>query len=237
MKKQLEQIGKEIWIYDGSTVNFYGFPFPTRMTVIRLRNGNLWVHSPEKLNINLKNELAALGKVKYLISPNKLHHLFLSEWITEYPEAILYAETALFSKRKDIKFDAELTEKAEAEWSEEIYQTIFRGSPAMEEVVFFHVLSSTLILTDLIENFDPNTLNWWQKLLAQFAGILYPKGKTPLDWRLTFVFGDKVKARKSLVTLLSWEPKNIVISHGECVLGEASDFLKSSFSWLQKNAQ
>lgn len=183
MTTQLRQIGKDIWIYDGSTVSFYGFPFSTRMTVIRLGNGNLWVHSPEALNDDLKHELSSMGKVMHLVSPNKLHHLFLSEWINEYPDAIAYAAPGLSKKRRDIKLDIELSDAPEDEWMREIYQTIFRGSPAMEEVLFFHQQTGTLILTDLIENFSPNTLSWWQRKLAKFAGILSPNGKMPnLAW-------------------------------------------------------
>jgi len=236
MTTQLQQIGEEIWTYEGSTVSFHGFPFPTRMTVIRLRNGDLWVHSPEKTNKDLKHELSALGEVKYLVSPNKLHHLFLPEWIKEYPTAATYAAPGLAKKRNDIEFNFELSEAAEDEWAEEISQTIFTGSPAMEEVVFFHKRSSTLILTDLIENFNQDTLNFWQTALAKFAGIVAPHGKTPIDWRVTFIFGSKKKARASLEQISEWNPMNIVLSHGECVFGGGSDFLKSSFSWLKKNA-
>lgn len=233
---QLQQIGKDIWIYDGTTVNFYGFPFPTRMTVIRLENGNLWIHSPEKLNDNLKTELSTIGKVMYLVSPNKLHHLFLLEWINAYPNAVTYAAPGLAKKRKDIQFDIELSEAPEEEWAKEISQTIFRGSPAMEEVVFYHKRTSTLIVTDLIENFDPNTLTWWQKKLAQFAGILSPKGKMPIDWRFSFLLGSRAKARESLAVILAWQPDTIILSHGECVLTEGTKFLMSSFSWLRENA-
>lgn len=232
---QLHRIGNEIWIYEGGIVSFYGFPFPTRMTVVRLKDGGLWIHSPEKISDELKNELSILGKVKYLISPNKLHHLFLHEWVEEYPEAIKYSAPGLSKKRKDIKFDRELTESAENEWETEIDQTIFRGSPAMEEVVFYHRLSKTLILTDLIENFEPMTLNWWQKALARFAGILHPDGKMPIDWRLSFLFGSKNKAVQSLNIILSWLPENIVLSHGECIFGNGSAFLENSFSWLNKD--
>ncbi len=233
---QLHQIGKEIWTYEGSKVDFYGFPFPTRMTIVRLNDGNLWVHSPENINDELKEELSELGKIRYLISPNKLHHLFLLEWIAAYPEAITYSAPGLSQKRKDIKFDVELSENAEYEWKNDIDQTIFRGSPAMEEVVFYHMLSKTLVLTDLIENFNPSTLNWWQKNLACFAGILYPNGKMPIDWRVSFLFGSKKKARKSLNTIMSWDAENIIVSHGECVFGSGNEFLKNSFNWLSKNA-
>jgi hypothetical protein len=229
---QLKSLGDSIWIYEGSTVSFYGFPFPTRMTVIKLASGELWIHSPEKLNDGLKQELSSLGEVKYLISPNKLHHLFLSEWIDTFPEALAYASPGLSNKRRDIKFDVALVDKPEMAWCGEIEQMIFRGSPLMEEVVFYHKRSKTVILTDLIENFKPSTLNCWQRLLADFAGILYPDGKTPIDWRVSFLFGDKAKAQESLQTLLSWNPENVVLSHGEYALGNGKVFLERSFTWL-----
>jgi hypothetical protein len=233
MSIQLRQVGEEIWIYSGSTVSFYGFPFSTRMTVVRLVNGDLWVHSPEKINPHLINELGQLGRVRHLVSPNKLHHLFLTEWIKAYPEAVTYAAPGLAKKRSDIRFHAELTELAQDEWKAEIDQTLFRGSPLMEEVVFFHSSSSTLILTDLIEYLNPHALNWWQTGLARFAGILAPKGKMPVDWRVSFFWGDREKARQSLELMLDWQPENILLSHGECVFGGATEFLNTSFSWLK----
>lgn len=116
-------------------------------------------------------------------------------------------------------------------WGEEIDQTIFKGSPVMQEVVFFHHSSKTLILTDLIENFKPVSFNWWQRSLAKYTGILSPNGKTPLDWRLSFVFGKK-EAKKALSIMIGWEPENIVISHGECIFGNGLEFLQRSFSWI-----
>ena len=231
---QLSRFADEIWTYEGSKVRFYGFPFPTRMTVVRLNAGTLWIHSPEKLTDALQQELRELGEVAYLISPNKLHHLFLSKWIEAYPSARTYAAPGLVEKRRDITFDAALTEVTEAAWQSQIDQTIFRGSPAVEEVVFYHKPSRTLILTDLIENFDPDTLNWWQQALARFAGIVYPTGKTPIDWRLTFYFGSREQARQSLRTMLGWGAQNIILSHGKCIIGGATDYLKKSFAWLGK---
>ena len=84
---KLIKIDEHIWIFNGSIVSFYGLPYSTRMTVVQLNNDRLWIHSPEKLNEDLRTELDGLGKVEYLISPNKLHHLFLSEWISTYPNA------------------------------------------------------------------------------------------------------------------------------------------------------
>lgn len=233
---QLKQFGINIWICEGSKVNFYGFPFTTRMTVVRLPDGKLWIHSPEQLNDELQDELSALGEVRYLVSPNKLHHLFLTEWISAYPHATKYSAPGLPEKRKDIKFDFDLTDAPVAEWGGEIDQTVFYGSPVMEEVVFCHKPSKTLILTDLIENFSPSSLNWWHRGLAKVTGILSPNGKMPIDWRLSFAFGDKQRARDSLGVIMNWDFENIILAHGECVLGDGREYFTRSFEWLSKNA-
>jgi len=228
---QLEKIGENIWIYNGTTVKFYGFPFTTRMTVIRLANDALWVHSPVKLNPELQREIHALGRVAFLISPNKLHHLFLQEWISAYPDAKTYAAPGLSKKRQDIRFAGELGLSAEREWANEIGQTLFQGSPVMEEAVFFHIESKTLVLTDLIENIRPDSLSDWRSILARIAGVVSPDGKTPLDWRLSFMFG-KTRARRAVNAMMDWQPENVIVSHGECIFGNGTEFLKKSFSWV-----
>jgi len=227
----LNKVAENIWVVDGDAVSFFGMPYTTRMTVIRLSSGELWIHSPLKISNNLIEEILALGEVKYLISPNKLHHLFIPDWMVKFPEAVCYASPGLEKKRNDIAFSKELGMLPEDEWSKEINQTIFKGSPAMQEVVFFHYSSKTLILTDLIENFTPDSFNWWQRTLARFAGIVSPHGKTPVDWRLSFAFGKK-EAKKSLSIIMGWKSENIVISHGECIFGNGFEFLKKSFSWV-----
>ena len=230
---QLQKIGTNIWIYDGDVVPFYGFPYTTRMTVIRLANNDLWIHSPEKLNPGLQDELADIGRIAYLISPNKLHHLFLEDWISTYPDANTYAAPGLIEKRKDIHFSKALSGTPESGWENQIDQLVFQGSPIMEEVVFFHVESKTLLLTDLIENFQEDYFSGWRKTVAKIGGILSPNGKTPLDWRLSFVFG-KSRAKIAVNRMLSWEPDNIIVSHGECIMGNGTEFLKRSFSWVLK---
>jgi hypothetical protein len=85
MRESLRQFGPEIWMVDGPVVSFYGFRYPTRMAVIRLSNGSLFVWSPVALPDSLRSSVDALGRVRRLVSPNALHHLFLWEWKTAYP--------------------------------------------------------------------------------------------------------------------------------------------------------
>jgi hypothetical protein len=230
---RLRPFAPEVWTAAGETVPFLTVPFPTRMTVVRLGDGSLWIHSPERLDAALEAELTDLGEVRHLVSPNKLHHLFLAEWLDAYPEATSWAAPGLAEKRPDLHFDRPLTDEPPPAWEGGLDQLIFRGSPAMEEAVFFHRPSRTLILTDLIENFEPATLATPQRWLARLAGILAPDGRTPLDWRLTFRFG-RATARDCLARMLAWHPERIILAHGRCIEAEGEAFLRRSFRWLKK---
>ena len=75
-----EQIDDALWLAEGDIISFFGFPYPTRAVIARFDNGDLWVWSPDKLAPPLQYEVDALGRVAHLVSPNKLHHLYLKEW-------------------------------------------------------------------------------------------------------------------------------------------------------------
>ena len=227
----MEKLAHEIWIFNGNPVQFLGLPFSTRMTLVRLSNGELWVHSPIKLSDTIKEQIGTLGQVKYLIAPNHLHHLFLPEWIAAYPNAEVYGTNEVIKKRNDITFDASFNEQQDWPWRADIEQEMFTGSPFMEECVFYHKGSNTLIVTDLVENFSGRNFNYWQRVVAKGVGILAPNGKMPLDWRLSFMFG-KTDARQHIKRVLAWEPEILIMSHGEIVKENTGKFLARSFDWL-----
>ena len=81
----LQEFGEEIWTADGATVSIAGFDFPTRMIVIRLSDGDLFVWSPVKFSRDLQIAVDRLGAVRHLVAPNHLHHLFLEDWYRAYP--------------------------------------------------------------------------------------------------------------------------------------------------------
>jgi len=101
-KERLVEISDNIWIIDGDEVSWYGMPYTTRTTVVRLENDELWIHSPGKLSRSLLDQVNDIGLVKHLVSPNKIHHFFLNEWKQKYPDSILYSPPGLRDKRKDI---------------------------------------------------------------------------------------------------------------------------------------
>lgn len=226
----LEHFAENLWIAPGPTVSFYGFPYPTRMAVVRLANGDLWLWSPIEASDELREELAVLGPVRYLIAPNKLHHLFLPQWLEHFPDAGMYAAPGLAARRPDVRFNAELGDDPEPGWSGEIDQVVFHGSFAMEEVVFFHRASRTAMFTDLIQRHDPAQLSGWRGWMMKADGLVGEDGSTPREWRLTFLQRDK--PRRALRKVLAWEPERLVIAHGKCEPERATAQIERSLAWL-----
>ena len=82
----LELLGQGIWFADGGIVSFKGFDYPTRMAAVRMADGGLWLWSPVAKTAAIEAEVRSLGPVRHLVSPNKLHYLFLAEWQASFPK-------------------------------------------------------------------------------------------------------------------------------------------------------
>ena len=231
MTSPLIPLGENIWIAEGPIVSFLGFAYPTRMAVIRLSSGELFLWSPVALNPQLKAEMEALGAVKHLIAPNKLHHLSLKDWQAAFPGSRVYAAPGLAKKRRDLAFAAELGDSPEPAWAADIDQVTMAGSLAMTEIVFFHCPSRTALFADLIENFRPDWFKGWRGIAARLDGIVMPYGGAPREWRLTFT--NRNAARAALARILAWRPEQVLMAHGEIVRSGGADFIRNSFRWLE----
>ncbi|MFC3117915.1 DUF4336 domain-containing protein [Jhaorihella thermophila] len=137
----LKPVAPDIWIIDGPAIRFYGMPFPTRATVVRLHNGDLWVHSPTHLTEDLVADLRALGPVRHLIAPNWIHYAWVEYWQAAFEEAEAWAAPGVLQRArrhgKALRFDHELGDAAPPEWAGQIDQMMVKGSAVHREVVFF----------------------------------------------------------------------------------------------------
>ncbi len=230
----LETVDDNIWIAEGDCVSFYGFPYPTRSVIVRLGDGGLWVWSPIKLTGALKAAVQDLGPVRHLVSPNKIHYLFLEEWALSYPAAKLWGPASTIKKCPDLQFQEPLTDAAPPDWAGEIDQVWMRGSPVMDEVVFHHKPSATTILADLSENFSDAFLaeHWkpWARWVARRWKIVEGWGYAPLEWRLSFIFRRRAKAAKA--RLVAWPTERVIMAHGEWQQEQGQAYLIRAFSWL-----
>ncbi len=147
----LRNLATNLWVAERPLKLVVG-DIGTRMTVIRLADNSLVLHSSVPLDAATRQALDELGAVRHVVAPSKVHHFFVGDYIAAYPQARIYGAPGLAAKRKDLRFDEVLSEEAPAAWRNEIEQHLFRGVPRMNEVVFFHRATRSLLLTDLAFN-------------------------------------------------------------------------------------
>jgi len=226
----LEDFSSGLYVAQGPTVRFLTIPYPTRMVVVRLANGNVWVWSPVALTREIETAVSSIGPVRDIVSPNKIHHLFLAEWAERWPEARLHAPPGLARRKPELHFDTELGDEADPAWASEIDQTVFRGSFALDEVAFFHRPSRTAILCDLVQRLDPAQVRGLRGLAMRLDGLVGEHGSTPREWRASFL--RRGPARAARKRLLAWEPEQLVIAHGSCAREGAGEILSRALSWM-----
>ena len=226
----LSELSTNIWVTERPQ-RFYGLEVGTRMTVIRLADGSLLLHSPVELDAELRRELEALGRVRFAVAPNRVHHLYAGDVAKVYPEARLWVGPGLERKRPDLVFAGVLGDEAPAEWKDEVEQTFFRGRPYENEVVFFHRASRTLITCDLAFNFGPRTATPTRLLmtLLRSYGRFGPSTLDPLLIR------DRRAARRSLERILGWDFDRVVVAHGDVLESGGREALRRGYSWLLKD--
>lgn len=228
----LSPFGPEIWIADGPTVTAAaGFHYPTRMVVIRLADGALFVWSPVALSDALRAAVDRLGEVRFVIAPNSLHDSFLAEWRAAYPAARHYAPPGLRQRRKDLAFEGDLEDAAPAEWAGQIDQVVMRGNMITTEVVFFHRESGTAIFTDLIQQFAPGWFSGWRGLVARLDLMTAAQPEVPRKFRNAFV--DRRAARAALRLILAWPTTRVLMAHAPPVEAQGQAFIRRAFRWLQ----
>jgi len=223
--RRVKPLDNDIWTVESSH-EFLGIDFAGRMTVIRLTSGDLILHSPVVFGNSLMEELNELGIVKYIVAPNKFHHMHVREYISHYPEAEVWCALGLPQKRKEISFSGELNAEVPQKWIGEIECVFFQGIPFLNEVVFYHPKSKTVLFTDIIFNFaDQSTLGI--KIFAWLDGI---SGKADLPRLIRwFMLKDKEKAKSSAQEILSWDFDRVSLTHKDIIETGGKEVVRRAF--------
>lgn len=226
----LQPFGEEIWMADGPVADVAGFHYPTRMAVIRLAGGGLFVWSPVALTEDLKAAVDALGPVRWIVAPNSLHDLHLAAWRTAYPDAAMPAPPGLRKRRPDIAFDGDLDDGPVPDWGGEIDHVLVRGNLITTEAVFFHRQSRTAIFTDLIQHFSPTWFAGWRAIVARLDLMTAPRPEVPRKFRNAFV--GRRAAREAVQRILAWPAEKVLMAHAPPVEAEGQAFIRRTFRWL-----
>lgn len=228
----LEAFANSLFLVDGPPVHAVGIPFPTRMAIVKLSDGALWVNSPVHIALGMRDRILALGPVKYLVSPTKLHHWRLEEGHALFPAAELWGTRQVPREFQYLPLAGVLGDAPPPGWADDLDQVVLRGNLFLEEVAFFHRRSRTVIMADFVQNHLLAKGRPLRNLLYRLAGVAYPKGGVPIDIRLSTIH--RKLARQSLAKLLAWDFDKLILAHGVCLRERAKDFVERAFQWLKR---
>lgn len=209
-------------------VSLGGARVNARMTVIKLRSGEIVVHSPCAFDEVLAAEVAALGPVTAIIAPGNFHWLHVRSCQQAFPDAVTYACPGVERRAKGLTFDELLGDEAPARWASEMSQVSLEGTRVMREVAFLHHDTKTLILVDLVENVTAATpgTNWFLRLLFRSIGMWNAPSPAP-EYRLGW--GDKALVRQGLERILAWDFERVILAHGDLITVDAKQVLTKAW--------
>lgn len=219
-----------LWLHE-YVVRLAGARFNARMTVIKLRSGEIVIHSPGAFDDALAAEVAALGPVAAIIAPGNLHWLHVRSCQQAFPGAVTYICPGVEARAKDLNFDFVLGDEPPSLWRDQLSQVVLQGTRLMREVAFLHRASRTLILVDLIENLTPATrgTNLFVRVLYRALGMWNRPGPAP-EYR--FPARAKVRVREGLARILAWEFDRVILSHGDLITRDAKPIVAQAWRKL-----
>lgn len=199
---------------------FWGVQVGCRMTVIDI-DGDLLLHSPIDLD---PARLAPLGNPRWLLAPNRMHHLHAGVWLDRGLEG--WAAPGLPEKRPDLAFD-HVVDAACEPLGDAVRFIPLRCFPLTNEVVVLHRPTRTLVITDLAFHFtrdDP-----WFTRAAMWCSGAYPGCKVSALER----FGVKrAVAREEIAGLLDLDFDRLILSHGAIIETGGKDALHGAWRFL-----
>ncbi|NEP62851.1 MAG: DUF4336 domain-containing protein [Symploca sp. SIO2G7] len=227
----LREIDQDIWVAE-QPLRYFGLSVGSRMTVIRLSNDELVVISPIQASDSLIQKLSELGHVRHIIAPNLYHYLFAAEFKQRYSVAKFWAASGLDSKQPELAIDQIIEGDTRNLWPGldclpfSGFRTLsLSGFESLNEYVFFHRSSRTLILTDAAFNFDEE-FPMATRLVTQVIGGYKSLSPSLLEKIATT---DKAAVRQSVKQILTWNFERVIMAHGSIVAQGGKEKFKQGY--------
>jgi len=187
------------------------------MTVIRLTNGGLVVHSPTRLDLASRQEFQKLGPIVAIVAPSWWHDLYLREYLSAYPDARLYGAPTLVGWNRSLPFAEVLGD--------------FGIGLFLDEIVFYHRRSRSLIVADLLFNLSEKdawiTRTRGSLVIGPFPGCRFARLYRP-------AVTDRRRMRTAVERILDWDFDQIIVGHGAVVANKGKEVFRTAFRWLLK---
>lgn len=215
-----------IWVTE-RPIWFGGVRLRSRTTVVRLSGEALWVHSPCTPTDDVCAALDALGEVRWIVVPNRFHHLQTPATAARYPKAVVVGPKSAESRNPQVRLTMGMDDLDYVRSTPELTSIQLRGVPFLDETVFFHPASGSLIAADLLLSACARD-HWTWRIAARIFGR-YRKVGTPPDVRMHTRASTAVA--DSIAQMRALPLQRILVAHADPItdrpvqqLAEAWDF-------------
>jgi len=215
---RLTEIDQGIWTVTGE-VHMPLTPLERRMTVVRLKNGDLVIYSAIALDEPQMRILEDAGHPAYLIVPGDHHRMDAGIWKARYPDlSVIAPPSARQPVAEVVAVDATTADFGD----KNVSLFLVKGMSGHEAALIVRRPSgTTIVVNDIIGNM-PHDAGFVLRLM-QFAG---DKPHVPLPVKMTLKDKEGLRAQ-----LLSWanEPNlvRLIVSHGEPIEKEVRQQLQT----------
>jgi uncharacterized protein DUF4336 len=216
-----------IW-FSERPVKFAGVWLRSRTTVVRLEDGGLWVHSPSEPTAAMREALSALGPVRWIVIPNRFHHLQASATARAYPEAQVVGPASVGSRNAGVKLDRAVDDPAVWAKVPELDPIALAGVPYLDETLFFHRPTGSLIGADVVLCACARD-HWSWRLAARICGC-YEKPKIPPEVRIFTRRRDETA--RALDRMLALPLKRILVAHADPIEDEPGNRLAEAWRFV-----
>jgi hypothetical protein len=155
--------------------------------------------------------LDALGEVRWIVVPNRFHHLAAPATAARYPKALVVGTKSAEARNPHVRLSMGTDEPAYVRSTPELTSIELRGVPFLDETVFFHQASGSVIAADLLCSACARD-HWTWRIAARLSGR-YEKVRTPPDVRMHT--RPSTALAESIAQLRALPVQRILVAHAD----------------------
>ena len=216
-------VGENIWLLK--------YPLPVlgnhlgrTTTVVRLASGKLVIHSTAPFTAGDIQRLRELGEPGWLLDGTLFHDSFAKEGCRAF-ERVPYLAPAGFPSVAEVQTRPLFPPPPE--WASELEVFPLAGMPKVQEHVFFHRPSRTLIVCDCLFNLGTSASAWSRFFVRH---VMQLRNGIGMSFFFRLMIKDRVAFKESVRPILACEFGRIVVGHGDIITQDAQRVLREELA-------
>jgi hypothetical protein len=213
---RLKNVANELWVLR-FPLALLGTQIGRTVTVLRLRTGQLILHSTAPFSAADVTAIRALGQPAWIVDATLFHDTFARDGRAAFPDIAYFAPEGFrpsFGTTNAASLEPGLLSSPPPEWAGQVDVLQLDGMPKVREHVFLHRATRTLIVADLVFNFGPRSSAWTRWFFRWPGGIRQFPGMSRL-FRASI--RDRAAFARSIETMLQWDFDRLIVGHGEII--------------------